>query len=116
MTRSRTKPIKPITSTATMMRPNELELPPVSMNRNGRGDAGMKDELIQAIRKGTPSSPLANLSYGVKLNEIATLGNISLLAGGKFKWNSKSCLSDRSDINGLLSKPYRNGWAVEKSS
>ena len=98
------------------MRPNELELPPVSMNRNGRGDAGMKDELIQAIRKGKPSFPLANLSYGVKLNEIAILGNIALLAGGKFKWDSKSCLSDRSDINGLLSKPYRNGWAVEKSS
>ena len=95
--------------------PNELELPPASLPRNGRGDAGMKDELIQSIRNGTPSSPFANLSYGVKLNEIAILGNISLLAGGKFNWDSEGCESDRSDINGLLSKPYRNGWAVEKS-
>ena len=75
----------------------------------------MKDELIQSIRKGTQSSPFANLSYGVKLNEIAILGNISLLAGSKFNWDSEGCKSDRSDINGLRSKPYRNGWAVEKS-
>jgi len=95
--------------------PNELQLPPASLHRNGRGDAGMKDELIQSILKGAPSSPFANLSYGVKLNEIAILGNISLLAGGKFNWDSEGCKSDRSDINGLLSKPYRNGWAVEKS-
>ena len=36
---------------------NEVELPEQSIPRNGRGDNGMKEELVKAIRAGKPKSP-----------------------------------------------------------
>ena len=98
------------------MYPDELNLSLASLKRNGRGDAGMKDEFVQSIRAGKPDSSLANISYAATLNEIALLGNISILGGGKFDWDGQNGISNRADINGLLTKPYRNGWGVKKVS
>lgn len=76
----------------------------------------MKDEFVQSIRAGKPDSSLANISYAATLNEIALLGNTSILGGGKFDWDGQNGISNRADINGLLTKPYRNGWGVKKVS
>ena len=95
--------------------PEELNCPVGYLPRNGRGDSGMKDELVRAIRTGNQELSLANFNYASKLNELIMLGNIALLSGGQFRWNSASCISDRQDVNNLLSKPYRKGWEVNSA-
>lgn len=80
--------------------------------RNGRGDSGMKEELVQAIRAGNPSLAFANFNNVSELSEITTIGNAALLSGGGFKWDSDLCASDRTDVNNLITKSYRKGWAV----
>lgn len=90
----------------------ELTLPDSKMAKNGRGDAGMKEELVQAIRSGKEELAMANFSYSAQINELTMLGNISLLAGGEFEWDSNLYLSNRTDVNKWLTKSYREGWAV----
>jgi len=83
---------------------------------NGRGDSGMKEELIQAIRAGKPEISSASFDHISKLSEITMLGNVALLAGGRFRWDSENCVSDRTDVNSLLVKEYRQGWQVKPFS
>ena len=94
------------------MKPSELAMPTPKFSRNGRGDAGLKDELVLAIRKGQKALALANFRNNKSLNEIIALGNISLLNGGEFKWDSNSGTSDRKDVNARITKPYRKGWEI----
>ena len=72
----------------------------------------MKEELVQAIRSGKEELAMANFSYSAQINELTMLGNISLLAGGEFEWDSNLYLSNRTDVNKWLTKSYREGWAV----
>ncbi len=90
--------------------PDQLRFEPGAMGRNGRGDSGMKEELIGAIRRGDPNACSANLDYGSKITELILLGNASLLAGGEFSWNAKARSSNRADVNARLTKNYRKGW------
>ena len=94
------------------LNPTELAMPSAKFSRNGRGDAGLKDELVLAIRNGQKDLALANFRNTKSLNEIIVLGNISLLAGGKFGWDSENDISDRKDVNTLITKPYREGWEI----
>lgn len=93
--------------------PTELALPVNSLGRNGRGDSGMKEELVQAIRKNQPSFALANFEYAGKLTEWMLLGNVVMSTGGEFKWNEKELSCGRTDANSLLNKPYRDGWTMQ---
>ena len=72
----------------------------------------MKEELVRAIRSGKPGLALANFEAVSRVNELSMLGNISLVTGGTFDWNSDQCSSNRKDVNRLVSKPYRQGWEV----
>ncbi|MEK9771926.1 MAG: Gfo/Idh/MocA family oxidoreductase [Opitutae bacterium] len=92
--------------------PEELVLPSPRYPRNGRGDAGMKEELVRAIQSDKPELAMANFDSVSRVHELALLGNISLLAGGKFTWESTQCSSDRKDVNSLIGKSYRDGWEV----
>ena len=92
--------------------PEELARPTSRLARNGRGDAGMKEELVRAIRSGRPGLALANFEAVSRVNELSMLGNISLVTGGTFDWNSDQCSSNRKDVNRLVSKHYRQGWEV----
>ena len=93
--------------------PHELSLPPKSLKRNGRGDSGMKEELVLAIREGNPLLPFANFDYAAKLNEWILLGNVAMAKGGEFRWDEKRFSTGRTDTNALLTKSYRKGWAVK---
>ena len=72
----------------------------------------MKDELVRAIRTNTPQSPLANISYAAKVNQLTLLGNIVMLCGGEVLWDKKLGLTNRPEVNDLLRKSYRDGWKV----
>ena len=93
----------------------EIAKPKQVFPRNGRGDEGMKDELVYAIRKGKPNIASANLNSSKKLSEITILGNIALYAGGSFKWDSSSLTTNRPEVNNLLTKSYRYGWKVKSA-
>jgi hypothetical protein len=89
---------------------NEVELPEQSIARNGRGDAGMKEEWVKAIRENKPEIALSNFNYAGNLTEAILLGNVAMRVGGKFKWNAKKLTTNRKDANQLISKAYRSQW------
>jgi hypothetical protein len=91
----------------------ELGLLSQNIIPNGRGDSGMKEEFIQAIRTGKPEISSARFDHISRLCEITMLGNVALLSGGRFRWDSENCVSDRTDVNSLLVKEYRQGWQVK---
>jgi predicted dehydrogenase len=92
---------------------NEVDLPEKSLPRNGRGDNGMKEELVKAIRAGKPKIAMSNFDYAGNLTEAILLGNVAMRAGGKFKWDAKKMKTDRKDADKLISKVYRAGWEVD---
>ena len=91
----------------------EVELPSQTIPRNGRGDAGMKEEWVKAIRENKPEIAVSNFNYASILTESFLLGNVAMRAGGKFNWNSKKLTTNREDANRLVSKAYRNQWSFE---
>ena len=93
--------------------PDELAFARGALGRNGRGDAGMKEELVRAIREGKPQGTLARFSYAARLCQWVQLGNAALLVGGEFSWDAARQSTDRSDANALLRKSYRPGWKPE---
>jgi len=85
-----------------------------TLPRNNRGDSGMKEELVRAIRLGEPDFCLANFEHAGRLSEICLLGNVALLEGGEFAWDSKLLKADRSIVSQRMGKPYRQGWEVRE--
>ena len=90
-----------------------LKSPPLFLPRNGRGDNGMKEELVKAIRENDPKIAMSNFDYAGNMTEAILLGNVAMLAGGKFKWDAKKLKTSRKDANKLISKVYRTGWEVD---
>jgi hypothetical protein len=91
----------------------DVELPSPTLPRNGRGDNGMKEELVKAIREGNPKLPMSNFDYSGNMTEAILLGNVAMRAGGKFTWDAKNMKTDRPDTDKLISKVYRGGWEVD---
>lgn len=91
---------------------NEVEKPRPSLPRNGRGDDGMKEELVLAIRQNNPKLAMSNFDYSGNMTEAILLGNIAMLVGGKFTWDAKNLITNRAEANKLISKVYRKGWEV----
>ena len=92
---------------------DELEKPTPTLPRNGRGDNGMKEELVKAIRENDPKIAMSNFDYSGNMTEAILLGNVAMLAGGKFKWDAKNLKTNRKDTDKLISKLYRTGWQVD---
>ena len=91
----------------------EIELPSPTLPRNGRGDNGMKEELIKAIREGNPKIAMSNFDYAGNLTEAILLGNVAMRAGGEFTWDAKKLKTNRESADKLISKIYRAGWEVD---
>ncbi|MEC8013301.1 MAG: Gfo/Idh/MocA family oxidoreductase [Verrucomicrobiota bacterium] len=92
---------------------DQVEKPTPFLPRNGRGDNGMKEELVKAIRENDPKIAMSNFDYAGNMTEAILLGNVAMLAGGKFKWDAKKLKTSRKDANKLISKVYRTGWEVD---
>jgi predicted dehydrogenase len=89
---------------------SDVNLPEQFLPRNGRGDAGMKEELVKAIRENDPKIAMSNFDYAGNMTESILLGNVAMRAGGKFKWNAKKLSTNREDANMRISKEYRAQW------
>ena len=92
---------------------SDIELPEKFLPRNGRGDSGMKEELVKAIRQNNPKIAMSNFDYAGNMTESILLGNVAMRVGGKFKWNAKKLSTDRKDANEFISKAYRSQWGFK---
>jgi predicted dehydrogenase len=86
--------------------------PEKTLARNGRGDLGMKQEWVEAI-KGGPK-PFSNFDYAAMLTETILLGNIAYrFPGKKLLWDGPNLKFTNEDAaNKLLSYEYRRGWVL----
>ncbi len=87
------------------------EKPAASLPRNGRGDKGMKEEWVEAIKGGRPA--MSNFNYAGLLTETILLGNIAMRSNKKLLWDGPKLRFTNSDAaNQHLHKVYRDGWEL----
>ena len=86
---------------------------PQSLPRNGRGDLGMKQEWVEAIRKGQPSIAMSNFAYAGMLAETILLGNIAIRVGKKLEWDGPNlCITNCPEAAQYIKRQYRKGWEL----
>jgi predicted dehydrogenase len=88
------------------------KLPEPTLPRNGRGDLGMKQEWVEAI-KGGPK-PFSNFDYAGLLTEAILLGNVAMRAGNKsFQWDGPNLKAiGCPEAEQYIRKEYRKGWEL----
>lgn len=88
------------------------EKPKPSLPRNGRGDRGMKEEWVEAIRGGRPA--MSNFNYAGLLTETILLGNIAIRSNNKkLLWDGPNLrFANSPAANQYLHKTYRDGWEL----
>jgi predicted dehydrogenase len=86
----------------------QLEKLPV----NGKGDAGMKTEWVEAIKGGPPA--YSNFDAAAMLTETILLGNIAIrLTGQKLAWDGPGLkFTNNAKANQYIHYEYRKGWTL----
>src|SRR5262245_55631860 len=80
---------------------------------NGKGDQGMKDEWVQAIREGKPAVAYSNFEIAGMLTEAILLGNVAILAGKKIEFDTaKVEVTNDKEANKIIKREYRKGWEL----
>jgi len=84
-----------------------------TLPRNGKGDMGMKQEWVQAIRENKPSIAMSNFEYAASLTEAILLPNVAIRVGKKFEYDgntgqAKNC----PEAAQYIKREYRKGWEV----
>jgi predicted dehydrogenase len=88
-----------------------FEKPAQSLPRNGRGDKGMKEEWVEAIKGGKPA--MSNFNYAGLLTETILLGNIAMRSDKKLLWDGPNLkFTNSSAANQFIHKAYRDGWEL----
>jgi len=81
--------------------------------RNGRGDLGMKQEWVEAIKAGKPSIALSNFDYSAALTENMLDGNIALRLGKELDWGGpKMKATNCAEADQFIKQETRTGWTV----
>jgi predicted dehydrogenase len=82
-----------------------------SLPRNGKGDKGMKEEWVAAM-KGGPKA-MSNFDYAGPLTEWVVMGNIAVrVPHTELKWDGEAMKFDNADANKFLKREYRKGWEL----
>jgi predicted dehydrogenase len=93
----------------------EAKKVPESLPRNGKGDDGMKEEWVRAIRSGKPETAMSNFEYAAMLTETILLGNVAIRSGKgvKLEWDGPNMkVTNRPEAEKLIKVEYRKGWEV----
>ncbi len=91
----------------------DLKKPQPTLPRNGRGDKGMKEEWVQAIKANKPEIALSNFNYSGMLTETILLGNVAIRAGKMLAFDAdKLAFTNAPECNALLRREYRKGWGL----
>jgi len=87
---------------------------PQTLPRNGKGDTGMKQEWVDAIKAGKPDHAYSNFDIAAMLTESILLGNVAIrLTGQKLAWDGPALqFTNNSTANGYLHYDYRKGWTL----
>ncbi len=90
----------------------DVKKPKPTLARNGRGDLGMKQEWVEAI-KGGPK-PFSNFDYAAMLTETILLGNVAIKRmGNKLMWDGPNLkFTNDAEATKLLRTEYRDGWKL----
>ncbi len=87
--------------------------PKRTLPRNGKGDGGMKEEWVTAIKANKPSIALSNFDYAGMLTETILLGNVAIRVGKKIEWDGeKMQATNTRDAQKYIDPPYRKGWKL----
>ena len=67
----------------------------------------------QGLKNGNPADTACNFEYSANMIETMCLGLASFRAGEKLVYDSsKGEVTNNSDANQYLTKPYRKGWSM----
>jgi predicted dehydrogenase len=88
-----------------------------TLPRNGRGDAGMKEEWVKAIKENKPEIAYSNFGFAGMLTETILLGNIaSRFTGERLEWDPASLkFTNHPKASEFVRVEYRKDFHVEKS-
>jgi len=90
-----------------------VQKPPQKLPRNGRGDSGMKEEWVKAIKEGKPDIAMSNFGYAGMLTEFILLGNVAIKAGKKLEFDGPNLkITNAPEANQFLKREYRQGWKL----
>jgi predicted dehydrogenase len=86
---------------------------PERLPRNGKGDQGMKNEWVEAIRQNNPKIAMSNFDYAGMLTEAVLLGNVAMRCGKKLDWNGPELKATNCpDAAQYIKREYRSGFEV----
>jgi predicted dehydrogenase len=86
---------------------------PEKLPINGKGDQGMKDEWVRAIREGKPEIAVSNFDYSGMLTETVLLGNVAIRAGKKLEWDGPNLRCPNcKEADEFIRGSYRKGWEL----
>jgi predicted dehydrogenase len=87
---------------------------PKRMPINNRGDLGMKQEWVKAIKENKPEIAVSNFDYSGMLTEAVLLGNVAIrMMGKKLQFDGPSLhFTNNPEANQYLRTEYRKGWTL----
>jgi predicted dehydrogenase len=89
---------------------------PERLPSNNRGDQGMKDEWVEAIKAGKPEIAYSNFDEASLLTEAFLLGNVAIRTGKRLEWDGPGMkVTNYPEANALIQTEYRRGWEVTRS-
>lgn len=99
---------KPLAEGKNLTKPEDLPI-------NGKGDQGMKDEWVAAIKAGKPELAYSNFDYASLLTEAFLLGNVAIRTGKTLEWDGPGLkVTNYPEANQLIQTEYRRGWEVTR--
>jgi predicted dehydrogenase len=87
---------------------------PETLPRNGKGDSGMKQEWVKAIKENKPEIAYSNFDFAAMLTETILLGNVAIrMNGEKLAWDGPGLrFTNNTAANQYLHYEYRKGWTL----
>src|SRR5262245_8732724 len=86
---------------------------PEKMPSNNRGDHGMKEEWVKAIRENKPEIAISNFNYSGMLTETVLLGNVAIRVGSKIEFDGEKCeVTNNASANQYIEQEYRKGYEI----
>lgn len=88
---------------------------PEKLPINGKGDQGMKNEWVEAIKAGKPEIAYSNFDIASLLTEAFLLGNVAIRTGKALDWDGPGLkVTNVPEANALIQTEYRRGWEVTR--
>ncbi|GAC1474185.1 MAG: Gfo/Idh/MocA family oxidoreductase [Isosphaeraceae bacterium] len=88
---------------------------PEKLPSNNKGDQGMKNEWVEAIKAGKPEIAYSNFDFASLLTEAFLLGNVAIRTGKTLEWDGPGLkVTNHPEANRLIQTEYRRGWEVTR--